>query len=80
MGRTSLYRLIKAGALPILKFGRATRIAESDAINWVNSLPRYAGQATPDGPEKCPQGRANDQEGSKRGPGSLHSRGGSNIV
>jgi predicted DNA-binding transcriptional regulator AlpA len=90
MGRTSFYRLHNSGALPIVKFGRATRIAESDAIDWANSLPKHSGQASPandngyqdtkDSQRKCPQGRANDQEGSKRGPGSLYSRGDNNIV
>ena len=38
VGRTTLYRIIKSGRLPVLKIGRATRIRVSDLERWVASL------------------------------------------
>lgn len=46
MGRTTFYRLVESGQLTVVKFGRATRIAESDAIKWENSLPRCTGRGS----------------------------------
>jgi excisionase family DNA binding protein len=45
MGRTSLYRLVKAGQLRITKIGRASRIAKADAKAWADSLPTTGGEA-----------------------------------
>lgn len=45
IGRTSLYREVKAGRLKLRKFGSATRIARADAEAWAASLPEYVGEA-----------------------------------
>ncbi len=45
MGRTSLYRLVKAGKLRITKIGASSRIAKADAKAWADSLPTTGGQA-----------------------------------
>lgn len=45
MGRTSLYRLAKAGQIRITKIGRSARIAKADAKAWADSLPTKGGQA-----------------------------------
>lgn len=45
MGRTSLYRLVKAGQLRITKIGRSARIAKADAKAWADSLPTTGGRA-----------------------------------
>jgi excisionase family DNA binding protein len=38
VSRTTAYRQIKAGLLPIIKIGRATRIRVSDAESWAANL------------------------------------------
>ena len=43
IGRTTLYRLAKAGELQIVKVGRASRIARADAERWAASLPKLGG-------------------------------------
>jgi excisionase family DNA binding protein len=45
MGRTSLYRLVKAGKLRITKIGTSSRIAKADAKAWADSLPTTGGRA-----------------------------------
>ena len=40
MGRTTFYREVHAGRLHIIKFGRSTRIAKSEAIAWLARLER----------------------------------------
>jgi excisionase family DNA binding protein len=45
MGRTSLYRLVKAGKLRITKIGTSSRIAKADAKAWADSLPTTEGRA-----------------------------------
>ena len=45
IGRTSFYREVAAGRLPIRKFGTATRIARGDAEAWAASLPIVTGEA-----------------------------------
>jgi excisionase family DNA binding protein len=45
MGKTSLYRLVKAGQLRIVKIGRASRIAKADAQAWAATLPTFGGEA-----------------------------------
>lgn len=37
-GRSTVYREHKAGRLPFVKVGRATRILERDAIAWQEAL------------------------------------------
>ncbi|QJB69875.1 helix-turn-helix transcriptional regulator [Parasphingorhabdus halotolerans] len=39
IGRSTVYRENQAGRLPFRKIGRATRIAESDALKWFDLLP-----------------------------------------
>lgn len=39
IGKTSLYREVKAGRIKLRKFGTATRIARADAEAWADSLP-----------------------------------------
>lgn len=38
VGRSTVYRENKAGRLPFVKVGRATRIRESDAVAWQEAL------------------------------------------
>jgi excisionase family DNA binding protein len=38
VSRSSVYRLINAGLIPIVKVGRATRIRTADAERWAASL------------------------------------------
>ena len=38
VGRSTVYREHNSGRLPFRKIGRATRIAESDAKAWLDSL------------------------------------------
>jgi len=45
MGKTSLYRAVKAGQIRITKMGRASRIAKADAQAWAASLPTIGGGA-----------------------------------
>jgi predicted DNA-binding transcriptional regulator AlpA len=45
IGRTSFYREVAAGRLPIRKFGTATRVARADAEAWAASLPIVTGEA-----------------------------------
>jgi excisionase family DNA binding protein len=39
VSRTTLYRQVAAGALSLVKVGRATRIRRADAEAWQASLP-----------------------------------------
>jgi excisionase family DNA binding protein len=39
ISRSTIYRANKAGHLPFVKFGRASRIRQSDALKWIASLP-----------------------------------------
>lgn len=45
IGRTTLYRAVKAGELRLTKVGRASRIAKTDAAAWAASLPTIGGGA-----------------------------------
>ena len=45
IGKTSLYREVKAGRLKLRKFGSATRISRDDAEAWAASLPVHKGEA-----------------------------------
>lgn len=38
LSRSTVYREINAGRLPVTKIGRATRILESAAIGWQEAL------------------------------------------
>lgn len=38
VGRSTVYRENKAGRLPFVKVGRATRIREGDAVAWQEAL------------------------------------------
>ena len=38
ISRTTAYRLITAGLIPVMKVGRASRIRATDAQNWAASL------------------------------------------
>jgi len=38
IGRSTVYRENKAGRLPFVKVGRSTRIRETDAVAWQQSL------------------------------------------
>lgn len=38
VGKTTFYRHVGSGRLRIVKIGRATRIARSDAESWLESL------------------------------------------
>lgn len=38
MGKTTFYRHVESGQLKIVKVGRATRVARSDAETWLRSL------------------------------------------
>lgn len=52
VGRSTVYRENKAGRLPFVKVGRATRIRERDAEAWQDSLdssPYDPADYTPDG-------------------------------
>ena len=39
ISNTQFYREVRSGRIPIRKMGRSTRIAESDAQAWFDSLP-----------------------------------------
>jgi excisionase family DNA binding protein len=41
--RATIYRAVARGELRLTKFGRATRIADSDLARWLDSLPRVIG-------------------------------------
>lgn len=41
ISHSGLYREINAGRIPLIKIGRASRIARADAEKWVASLERY---------------------------------------
>lgn len=43
--RSTVYRLARAGALTIVKFGRSSRIAVDEAEAWAASLPVMGGRA-----------------------------------
>lgn len=43
IGRTSFYKEVAAGRIPLRKFGRSTRITRADAEKWVASLPVVGG-------------------------------------
>lgn len=38
IGRTSFYREVAAGRLPIVKVGRSTRVARADAEAWLKHI------------------------------------------
>lgn len=38
IGRTTFYAEVKQGRIPILKIGKATRVAREDAEKWVENL------------------------------------------
>ena len=46
IGRTTLYRAVKEGRLRLTKIGTATRISETDAKRWAESLPTVGGEAS----------------------------------
>lgn len=43
ISRATLYRLVAKGQLRLTKIGRATRIKQSDAAEWLASLPTSNG-------------------------------------
>ena len=43
MSRSSLYRLVKDGKIPLTKFGRSSRVAVEDAETWAGTLPTFGG-------------------------------------
>ena len=43
IGRTSLYRAVKAKRIRITKIGRSARIAKADAKAWADNLPTTGG-------------------------------------
>ena len=43
MGRSSFYRLVKEGKLTLTKFGRASRVSESAAVQWERTLTTVTG-------------------------------------
>ena len=45
IGRTTLYRAVKAGELRLTKIGKASRISKADAASWAASLPTIGGGA-----------------------------------
>ena len=45
IGRTTLYRAVKAGELRLTKIGKASRISKADAAAWAASLPTIGGGA-----------------------------------
>lgn len=49
MGRSTLYRLVGSGLLHMVKFGRSSRIAVSDAEAWAATLPRFGGASNDNG-------------------------------
>jgi len=40
MGRSSLYRIVGRGELPIIKVGRSSFLSKADVIAWEAKLPR----------------------------------------
>jgi|GEM_PF-740060 len=48
MGRTTFYKLVNDGMIPITKFGRSTRISRVHAEAWAASLPTICGQSAND--------------------------------
>ena len=46
--RSSFYREVNRGAIPLVKCGRSTRVAVADAEAWVANLPRTGGRAAND--------------------------------
>lgn len=48
MGRTTFYKLVNDGHLPITKFGRSTRISKAHASAWAETLPTFSGSAAND--------------------------------
>lgn len=41
VSRSTAYRLINDGTLPLVKIGRASRIRSSDAEAWAKNLPEF---------------------------------------
>ncbi|MCA1748627.1 MAG: helix-turn-helix domain-containing protein [Sphingomonadales bacterium] len=41
VSRSTVYRLVAAGDIPLVKIGRASRIKLEDADRWALSLPGY---------------------------------------
>ncbi|MEM7568845.1 MAG: helix-turn-helix domain-containing protein [Pseudomonadota bacterium] len=48
VSRSTIYRQSKAGKLPIVKVGRASRIREDHAQSWLESLPKTASESALD--------------------------------
>jgi hypothetical protein len=44
--RTATYKLLKAGKIKAVKFGRHTYIDHQSAKDWAESLPPYQGKKT----------------------------------
>ena len=45
ISRSSFYREVNRGSIPLRKFGTASRVARADAEAWANSLPIREGAA-----------------------------------
>jgi excisionase family DNA binding protein len=45
IGKSSMFELIKAGAVPARRFGRRTIILRSDLLAWLSALPRLEPEA-----------------------------------
>lgn len=45
IGKTSMFDLLKAGAVPARKLGRRTIILRSDLMAWMDALPRLEPEA-----------------------------------
>lgn len=45
IGRTTFYREVSEGRIPLRKLGRATRVARADIERWADSLPTVGGEA-----------------------------------
>ena len=43
--RTSFYRLVRTGAIRLVKVGRGSRVAKADAKAWADSLPTVGGRS-----------------------------------
>jgi len=46
--RSSFYREVNRGTIPLVKCGRSTRVSVADAEAWAASLPRTGGRAAND--------------------------------
>lgn len=45
ISRTEFYRQVQAGKIKLTKIGRASRIAQEDAMAWAANLPTVGGGA-----------------------------------